>query len=142
APRFGRCVAGVSTAGPEQRTLQQNAPAETARLSERQSRQQNDDSSFLSKHAIDCAPIGQWVADRVGLFAKIMADVIRCPSNFSGAWCLGFGVSFSHLSLRAHPWPIKAPPQPSSRSCLAGRGATSAMVGVSRCGAPVKVWRL
>ena len=29
-------------------------------------------------------------------------------------------------------------PQPSPRSCLAGRGATSAMVGVSRC-APVRL---
>ena len=27
-------------------------------------------------------------------------------------------------------------PQPSPRSCLAGRGATSAMVGVSRCAPP------
>src|SRR5207247_1853479 len=29
--------------------------------------------------------------------------------NFSGAWCLGFGISFSHLSPSAHPCPFNAP---------------------------------
>ncbi len=29
--------------------------------------------------------------------------------DFSGAWCLEFGVSFSHLSPSAHPQPFQAP---------------------------------
>jgi hypothetical protein len=54
---------------------------------------------------------------------KLQAPSSKRRPRF-GAWCLGFGVSFSHLSPRAtHSLSRHLSPQPSPRSCFAGRAS-------------------